>query len=739
MRKLIKYLKKSVLPILAILVLLVVQAFCDLSLPEKISDIVNVGIQQGGIAQIAPMEIRKSQMERLFYFMDQNERDTVLANYTLHDSDKKENLQVYTLYENTDAQTVETLNDIFGIPMLALSFLESDDPQIKQVTQSLQQKMPGGANQSASLLALLDQLPQAQRQQAIASFKEQMDQFEEIDPSIVRQMAVSFVREEYRAVGIDVDRMQSNYIWQSGMWMLLYALIIAVAAALVTLLASRVAAQFGRDLRSAVFQKVVHFSSREFNHFSTASLITRCTNDIQQIQMLVVMLLRIVIYAPILGIGALVKVFETGDDMAWVIGVAIGLILALVLVLYFIAMPRFKKLQKLVDRVNLVAREILTGLPVIRAFSRERHEEERFDQANVALTKTNLFVNRVMTFMMPVMMFIMNGISILIVWVGAQAIDGGSMQVGNLMAFIQYTMQIIMAFLMLSMMSVMLPRALVSASRVAEVLQTEETVCDPQQPEPFKKEKSGFVEFENVCFHYPGAQEDVLKNISFTARPGQTTAFIGSTGSGKSTLVNLIPRFFDVTDGRILVNGTDIRKVKKQALRQDIGYVPQKGVLFSGTIESNIAYGLEKEDRKRVEQAAQVAQSADFISEKPNGYESEIAQGGTNVSGGQRQRLSIARAVAKDPKIYIFDDSFSALDYKTDAALRKALRNETKDSTILIVAQRISTVLHADQIIVLDDGEIAGIGTHQSLMDSCEVYRQIAESQLSKEELSNEQ
>lgn len=739
MRKLIKYLKKSIFSILAIVILLVVQAFCDLSLPEKISDIVNVGIQQGGVEKIAPLEIRKSQMERLFYFMDPNERDTVLANYTLHDSDKKENLQVYILHESTDAYTVETLNDIFGVPMLALSFLESDDPQIRQVLQSLQQKTPDDTGQSASLPALLDQLPQAQRQLAIAPFKEQMEQFEEIDPSIVRQMAVGFVRDEYLAVGIDVDRMQADYIWQSGMWMLLYALTIAVAAALVTLLASRVAAQFGRDLRSAVFQKVVYFSSREFNRFSTASLITRCTNDIQQIQMLVVMLLRIVIYAPILGIGALVKVFETGDDMAWVIGVAIGLILALVLVLYFVAMPRFKKLQKLVDRVNLVAREILTGLPVIRAFSRERHEEERFDQANVALTKTNLFVNRVMTFMMPVMMFIMNGVSILIVWVGAQAIDGGSMQVGNLMAFIQYTMQIIMAFLMLSMMSVMLPRALVSASRVAEVLQTEETICDPRQSEPFKKEKSGFVEFENVCFHYPGAQEDVLKNISFTARPGQTTAFIGSTGSGKSTLVNLIPRFFDVTEGRILVNGTDIRKVKKHDLRQDIGYVPQKGVLFSGTIESNIAYGLEKEDRRRVKKAAQVAQSVDFIREKPNGYESEIAQGGTNVSGGQRQRLSIARAVAKDPQIYIFDDSFSALDYKTDAALRKALRHETKDSTILIVAQRISTVLHADQIIVLDDGEIAGIGTHQSLMDSCEVYRQIAESQLSKEELSNEQ
>ena len=426
-------------------------------------------------------------------------------------------------------------------------------------------------------------------------------------------------------------------------------------------------------------------------------------------------------------------------SMAWVIALAVVLILGLICTISAIAMPRFKIMQQLVDKLNLVSRENLSGMMVIRAFATQDFEEKRSDKANKDLADNNLFVFRAMATMMPVMMLVMNGVSLLIVWVGGHQIADSAMQVGDMMAFIQYTMQIIMAFLMLSMMSVMLPRALVSASRVAEVLQTEETVCDPQQPEPFKKEKSGFVEFENVCFHYPGAQEDVLKNISFTARPGQTTAFIGSTGSGKSTLVNLIPRFFDVTDGRILVNGTDIRKVKKQALRQDIGYVPQKGVLFSGTIESNIAYGLEKEDRKRVEQAAQVAQSADFISEKPNGYESEIAQGGTNVSGGQRQRLSIARAVAKDPKIYIFDDSFSALDYKTDAALRKALRNETKDSTILIVAQRISTVLHADQIIVLDDGEIAGIGTHQSLMDSCEVYRQIAESQLSKEELSNEQ
>lgn len=736
MTKLMKYLKRSVLPILAVIVLLVIQAFCDLSLPENISNIVNIGIQQGGVEHVAPQEIRESQMNRLFYFMDEKDKDTVLSHYTIQDSDKKENLKVYVLNDGTTEDEITQMEEIFGVPMLVVSFLESDNKEVKQMTAKLTQSMPAGmVPEDASLLDLLDQMPQEQRDQMLEAFSGQTDQYEEIDKSIVSQMAVTFVRDEYKAVGIDTDQLQTDYIWSAGLKMLAYALVIVLAAVLVTLLASRVAAQFGHDLRNAVFKKVITFSNREFNQFSTASLITRCTNDIQQIQMLVVMTLRMVIYAPILGIGALTKVIGTEGGMTWVIGVGIGLILAVVIVLYFVAMPRFKILQKLVDKVNLVSREILTGLPVIRAFSREKHEEERFDKANVELTKTNLFVNRVMTFMMPIMMFIMNGISVLIIWVGADSINNGQMQVGNLMAFIQYTMQIIMSFLMLSMMSIMLPRALVSASRVAEVIETKVTVNDPEEETPFIESKKGVVEFKDVSFRYPGAGEDVLRGISFTAKPGQTTAFIGSTGSGKSTLINLIPRFFDVTQGEILINGVDIRSIKKHDLREDIGYVPQKGILFSGTIESNIAYGMEQSDMQQIKKAAEIAQASDFISEKPMGYDSEIAQGGTNVSGGQRQRLSIARAVAKNPQIYIFDDSFSALDYKTDITLRKALHESTADSTIFIVAQRISTVLNADQIVVLDNGEIAGIGTHKELLDSCEVYRQIAASQLSKEEL----
>lgn len=736
MTKLFKYLKRSLLPILAVIVLLVIQAFCDLSLPESISNIVNIGIQQGGIEHIAPQEIRESQMNRLFYFMDEKDKEAVESHYTLENSDKKEGLKVYVLNADTKDADIKELEDIFGVPMLVVSFLESDNRQIKEMTAKMMQSMPAGmVPKDASILDILDSLPAEQRNQMLKSFEGQIGQYRDIDESIVKQMAVSFVQKEYKEAGIDTGKLQNDYIWLAGLKMLAYSLVIVIAAALVTLLSARISSLFGHDLRNAVFRKVIAFSNREFNKFSTASLITRCTNDIQQIQMLVVMTLRMVIYAPILGIGALTKVVGTEGGMTWVIGVGIGLILAVVIVLYFVAMPRFRILQKLVDKVNLVSREILTGLPVIRAFSREKHEEERFDRANVELTKTNLFVNRVMTFMMPLMMFIMNGISVLIIWVGADSIDKGQMQVGNLMAFVQYTMQIIMSFLVLSMMSIMLPRALVSASRVAEVLETEVTVNDPEEVAPFKEDKKGIVEFKDVYFRYPGAQEDVLRNITFTAKPGQTTAFIGSTGSGKSTLINLIPRFFDVTGGKILVNGVDIRKIKKHDLRKDIGYVPQKGILFSGTVESNIAYGMEEENEEQVKWAAQIAQAKDFIEAKPAQYNSEIAQGGTNVSGGQRQRLSIARAVAKKPQIYIFDDSFSALDYKTDVALRKALNNATSGSTILIVAQRISTVLNADQIIVLDNGEIAGIGTHKELMNSCEVYRQIAASQLSKEEL----
>ena len=507
---------------------------------------------------------------------------------------------------------------------------------------------------------------------------------------------------------------------------------------LVGFIASRVAASLGKELRGRVFRKVVSFSHAELDRFSTASLITRSTNDIQQIQMLFVMLLRIVFYAPIIGIGGVIKVLNTNTSMAWIIAVAVMAVLTLVIVLFAVAMPRFKIMQKLVDKVNLVTREILTGLPVIRAFSTQKHEEERFDKANKDLTRTNLFVNRVMTTMMPMMMLIMNGITVLIMWNGAHGVDAGSMQVGDLMAFMQYTMQIVMAFLMISMFSIMLPRASVSAGRIEEVLQTEPVIRDPEQTVSFDDAKRGLVEFKNVSFRYPGAEENVLENISFTAKPGETTAFIGSTGSGKSTLINLIPRFYDITEGELLVDGADVRRVSQHDLRAKIGYVPQKGVLFSGTIASNLRYGNNDASQEELDKAAQIAQAADFIGEKPDGFDSEISQGGTNVSGGQKQRLSIARAIAIHPEIYIFDDSFSALDYKTDVALRKALKEETAGSTVLIVAQRISTILHAEQIIVLDEGKIVGKGTHKELLKTCEVYQQIAMSQLSKEELGNE-
>ena len=564
------------------------------------------------------------------------------------------------------------------------------------------------------------------------------DKMKEMPDSILEQSAVVFVKQEYQAVGIDTDKLQNNYVLLTGAKMLGLALLSMLLTVLVGFIASRVAASLGKELRGRVFRKVVSFSHAELDRFSTASLITRSTNDIQQIQMLFVMLLRIVFYAPIIGIGGVIKVLNTNTSMAWIIVVAVMAVLTLVIVLFAVAMPRFKIMQKLVDKVNLVTREILTGLPVIRAFSTQKHEEERFDKANKDLTRTNLFVNRVMTTMMPMMMLIMNGITVLIMWNGAHGVDAGSMQVGDLMAFMQYTMQIVMAFLMISMFSIMLPRASVSAGRIEEVLQTEPVIRDPEQTVSFDDAKRGLVEFKNVSFRYPGAEENVLENISFTAKPGETTAFIGSTGSGKSTLINLIPRFYDITEGELLVDGADVRRVSQHDLRAKIGYVPQKGVLFSGTIASNLRYGNNDASQEELDKAAQIAQAADFIGEKPDGFDSEISQGGTNVSGGQKQRLSIARAIAIHPEIYIFDDSFSALDYKTDVALRKALKEETAGSTVLIVAQRISTILHAEQIIVLDEGKIVGKGTHKELLKTCEVYQQIAMSQLSKEELGNE-
>lgn len=582
---------------------------------------------------------------------------------------------------------------------------------------------------------ILGMLPAEQREAMIAAIGEKLADMPE---SILTQSAVVYVKGEYAAIGINTDHMQSMYVLVTGVKMLGLALLSMLATVLVGFIASRVAAALGRELRGRVFRKVVSFSNAEMDKFSTASLITRSTNDIQQVQMLFVMLLRIVFYAPILGIGGVLKVLNTNTSMAWIIAVAVMAVLTLVIVLFAVAMPRFKVMQKLVDRVNLVTREILTGLPVIRAFSNQKHEEERFDKANTALTRTNLFVNRVMTTMMPMMMLIMNGITVLIMWNGSHGVDAGSMQVGDLMAFMQYTMQIVMAFLMISMFSIMLPRASVSAGRIQEVLETEPVITDPESAAAFDPEKAGLVEFRDVSFRYPGAEADVLEHITFTARPGETTAIIGGTGSGKSTLINLIPRFYDITGGELLVDGVDVRKASQHELRARIGYVPQKGVLFSGTIDSNLRYGNPEATEAELEEAASIAQAADFIREKPDGFDSEISQGGSNVSGGQKQRLSIARAIAIHPEIYIFDDSFSALDFKTDLALRRALKEKTAGSTVLIVAQRISTILHAEQILVLDEGRIVGKGTHQELLKTCEVYRQIALSQLSKEELGNE-
>ncbi|NFS28293.1 ABC transporter ATP-binding protein [Clostridium botulinum] len=743
MLKLLKHLKKSVWLILAILVLLVGQAVCDLTLPKYTSDIVNVGIQHGGVDKITPDVIRESEMERLSLFIEDKDYKEVLENYDLVNKGSTSDeeyplLEVENLYvlKNIDKNKIEELNSIFGKPMVMVSNFESDSDKVKAMeNQMISSFPPGVLKEDANIFDIFKIMPEEQFKEITSSMNEM---FSKLDDSSIEQMAVSFVKNEYTKIGVNMDKYQTNYIFSSGAKMLGFALVSMMATILVTLIASRVAATFSRDLRSSVFKKVVGFTNKEFDDFSTASLITRCTNDIQQIQILTVMVLRFVLYAPILGIGGFIKVLNTNSTMSWVIGVAILAILSLVSVLFAIAMPKFKKLQKLVDKINLVAREILTGIPVIRAFSTEKHEEERFDKANKELTDVNLFVNKIMACMMPAMMFIMNGITVLIVWVGASKIENATMQVGDLMAFIQYTMQIIMAFLMLSMISIMISRAAVSAKRIAEVLDTEGLIKDPVSVKSFDNNKKGYVEFKNVNFRYPKAEEDVLSNINFTAKPGETTAIIGSTGSGKTTLVNLIPRFFDTTEGEILVDGVDVRNVTQHDLRDKIGYVPQKGMLFSGTIESNIKYGAENAPKEVIINAARVAQATEFIEAKDDTYNSPISQGGNNVSGGQKQRLSIARAIAKQPEIYIFDDSFSALDYKTDIVLRKALNEQIKDGTILIVAQRISTVLNADKIIVLDEGKIVGKGTHKELLKSCEVYKQIALSQLSKEELENE-
>ena len=720
MLKLMKYLKKSVGSIVLIIGLLFLQAYCDLSLPDYTSKIINVGIQQKGIEDGVPEKIRESSLENLQLFMSQEDKTEISNAYKQEDG-------IYVLHDDITKEERENLNEIFCKPMLMLSGFSSDSEESQEMRS--QMGIPEGAD-PAEVMA---QLPA----EALAGMTEEMDEkLKDMPESILTQAAVSYVYEEYADMGEDVDVIQMKYLLMSGGKMLFMALIIMMAAISVTFLSARVAASLGHDLRNSIYRKVMSFSSREYYKFSTASLITRSTNDVQQVQMVMAMIFRIVLYAPILGIGGVIRVLQTDASMTWILGVAVVLILAVIILLFMIAMPKFTKLQTLIDRLNLVSREILTGIPVIRAFSREKHEEERFEEANKTLTKTNLFVNRCMTFMMPVMMLIMNGVSVLIIYSGSHAVDNGTMQVGNVMAFIQYAMQIIMSFLMITAMSIMLPRANVAALRIDDILKTEVSIKDPENPEHTKEEAKGTVEFNHVSFAYPEAGENVLTDIHFKAKKGETVAIIGSTGSGKSTLVNLIPRFYDVTEGSVSVDGVDVRDMSQKELRDCIGYVPQKGVLFSGTIDSNIRYGKTDISEEEVKTAAQIAQAQDFIEEKPKGYHSPIAQGGTNVSGGQKQRLSIARAIAKKPEIFIFDDSFSALDFKTDSRLRSALKEHTKDATTIIVAQRISTILHADRIIVLDDGHMAGMGTHAELIKNCEVYRQIAMSQLSEEELA---
>ena len=757
MKNLFKYAASYWKAMIAIVLILVVQAYCDLSLPAYTSDIVNVGIQQGGIKDEVPRQIATEEMEKLLLFVSEDDQQTVMDAYTEDNTSYKK--EAYVLKDSVaeEENTMENLKDILQIPMMMTSGIESgsdttkqmEDKLKEQMSQGMAQSMPQGADQTMpegmpqgesqavslddmSMFDLLKMLPAEQRATIVEKIEEQMS---EMPDTILDQASVSFCRSAYKDLGMDMDQTQIHYLLKTGGQMAALALLGMVASIMVAFLASRVGASAGRDLRSGVFHKVVGFSNNEFNHFSTASLITRSTNDIQQIQMLIVMLLRMVLYAPILAIGGVLQVMKTNVSMSWIIGLAVIIIAFVVLLLFLVVMPKFKVLQNLVDKLNLVTREILTGLPVIRAFSTEKHQEERFDDANRTLTKTNLFVNRAMTFMMPVMMLVMNGVSVLIVWTGAHGISDGQMQVGDMMAFIQYTMQIIMGFLMLCMISIMLPRAAVAADRVEEVLKSETMIHDPKQEKHFPEDGKGVLTFDHVSFRYPGADEDVLEDITFTAKPGETTAIIGSTGSGKSTLVNLIPRFYDVTSGDITLDGVDIREVKQHELREKLGYVPQKGVLFSGDIASNIMFGNSHGSDDEMIEAAEIAQATEFIDTKPEKYKSPISQGGSNVSGGQKQRLSIARAIAKHPQVFIFDDSFSALDYKTDVTLRRALAEKTSGSTVLIVAQRISTILHAEQIIVLDEGKVAGKGTHAELLKNCPVYREIAESQLSRKEL----
>ena len=730
MKSIFGYLKKSKLAVFVIVLLLIVQAYCDLELPNYTADIVDVGISKEGIKEIIPEKIRQKSLDGLVMFVPEDKQQTVL-----------------NAYEKTGKKS-EDEDEILNLKAKGSEYREVEELLTKPVMlngliiSALSQGTTTSDNALGMDMEKMEKLKQAlygedsTNETRVAALDEVYDMFGSLAENMVSQLNCKYISQEYEACGIDMGDFQTKYLIKSGIKMLLVSMLGMIVAIFVGMIAAQPAAKTAMNLRNQVFRKVLAFSNVEMDKFSTASLITRSTNDIQQIQMVIVMLLRMVMFAPVMAIGGIIKVLSTNASLSWIIVVAVITILCIVMVLMVIAMPKFKIMQSLVDRVNLVAREILTGLPVIRAFSREKYEEERFDEANKVLKKTQLFVNRVMAFMQPAMMLIMNCITLAILWFGAKGIDKGTMQVGEMTAFITYTMLIVMSFLMLTMISIMMPRAAVSATRVDEILNTELTVVDREGITENKEAGNGVVEFKDVSFKYPNADDDVLKNITFTAKPGQTTAIIGSTGSGKTTLVNLIPRFYDVTEGYITIDGIDIRDMSQEDLRNKLGFVPQKGVLFSGDIASNLRFGKEDATDEEIKRAAAIAQAEEFISQKEEGYKSPISQGGTNVSGGQKQRLSIARAIAKNPKVYVFDDSFSALDYKTDVALRKALKEEIKDSTVIIVAQRISTILNAEQIIVLDDGEIAGIGTHRELLKNCDVYKQIAQSQLSEAEIN---
>ena len=777
MLKVLKNLKNSWITVLIIVILLCVQAATDLALPDYTSKIVNVGIQYGGIEEAIPEVVSEEAMEELLFFTENDEQ--ILENYDLvaenldHHQEKvikkylgnEYNVEENNLYvlKDLDEEQLSNLENLMISPLVEYSAITSEETatQIKeQIMQTMTENMASSAllenenltSQTTSensedtmaqmqtnledmnVMDLLEQMPEGQQAVVLEQFTNYTSQMSD---SLKEQAGISTVKQLYIDLGVDTDKLQNDYILLSGLQMLGIALISMTCAVTIMLCSSRVAAKLGKTLRDKVFKKVLSFSTAELREFSTASLITRSTNDIQQIQMLIAILFRVVVYAPIIGIGGFVKVLTTSDNsMAWIIGVAILAILFVVGTLFIVAMPKFKKLQDLIDKLNQVSREILTGLPVIRAFNKEKKEEKRFDNSNKDLMKANIFVNRAMSMMMPLLMFIMSSITVLIVWVGAHNVDAGTLQVGDMMAFIQYTMQIVMAFLMISMISIMLPRAAVSAKRINEVVDTEPSIKDKDETKKFNPDKKGLVEFKNVSFRYPDADTEILEDINFTAEPGKTTALIGSTGSGKSTVVNLIPRFYDVTEGELLVDGVNVKDVAQKDLRDIIGFVPQKGVLFSGTIESNIKYADDSMSDEQMEKAAEIAQAKEFIDGKPEKYQDPIAQGGSNVSGGQKQRLSIARAIAKDPEIFIFDDSFSALDFKTDSKLREALAEKTENKTVIIVAQRISTILNADKIIVLEEGKIVGQGTHEELMKNNETYRQIALSQLSEEELN---